>query len=108
MAELNFAESYRTYGFVVEIEGTQCPVTKDTGLTEGASGTIDQPDAGSGVVHKISDGKFTFEEVSIERNVDGTRFDAYFRDWFSEMFQLHSPSLGSAALRNAASIGYNN
>ena len=47
MAELNFAESYRTNGFVVEIEGTQCPVTKVTGLTEGASGTIDQPDAGS-------------------------------------------------------------
>jgi phage tail-like protein len=108
MAELNFAESYRTNGFVVEIEGTQCPVTKVTGLTEGASGTIDQPDAGSGVVHKISDGKFTFEEVSIERNVDGTRFDAYFRDWFSEMFQLHGPSLGSSVRRNGAISLYNN
>ncbi len=64
--------------------------------------------SGSGIVHKISDGKFTFEEVSIERNVDGTRFDAFFKDWFSEMFQLHGRSHGSSVRRNGAFILYNN
>ena len=46
MAELTFYESYRAHDFVLEIEGTQCPVTKVSGLTR-ATDTIDQPDGGS-------------------------------------------------------------
>ena len=104
MTELTFAEAYRTNNFLVEIEGMQCPVTKVTGLNEGMTDTIDQPDAGSPVVHKIASGVVKFDPIVIERNVDGTRFDLFFKEWFAEMFQLHGPSLGSSVRRNGAVI----
>ena len=53
MAELTFKEPYRTHGFVVEIEGTRCPVTKVTGLNEGMTEAIDVHDGGSSFVRKI-------------------------------------------------------
>jgi phage tail-like protein len=102
MAELSFAESFRTHGFIVEIEGTQCPVTKVTGLNEGMTETIEQPDGGSPIVHKISSGIVKFDTLVIERNVDGTQFDQFFKDWFAEMFQLNGDSLGSSVRRNGA------
>ncbi len=100
MSQMTFAEAYRTHGFIVEIEGTQCPVTKVTGLNEGMTEAIEQPDGGSPVVHKISSGVVKFDPLVIERNVDGSRFDEYFRMWFSEMFQLNGPSRGSKRRRN--------
>lgn len=102
MAELSFAESFRTHGFIVEIEGTQCPVTKVTGLNEGMTETIEQPDGGSPIVHKIASGIFKYDTLVIERNVDGTQFDQFFKDWFAEMFQLNGDSLGSSVRRNGA------
>ncbi len=104
MAELSFAEAYRTHAFAVEIEGVQCPVTKVTGLSEGTTETIDQPDAGSAVIHKIAKGTITWDPLVFERNVDGTRFDRFFQDWFGEMFQLHGPSKGSSVRRNGAVV----
>ena len=35
MAELTFNEPYHAHGFAIEIEGTRCPLTKVTGLSEG-------------------------------------------------------------------------
>ncbi|GAB3433606.1 phage tail protein [Flindersiella endophytica] len=104
MAELTFQESYRTHGFLVEIEGTQCPVTKVTGLNEGMTETIEQPDGGSPTVHKISSGVIKFDTLVIERNMDGSRFDAFFKDWFAEMFQLNGESRTSSVRRNIAVI----
>ena len=102
MAELTFQESYRTHGFLVEIEGTQCPVTKVTGLNEGMTETIEQPDGGSPTVHKISSGIIKFDPLVIERNVDGSRFDGFFKDWFAEMFQLNGDTQTSSVRRNGA------
>src|ERR1700754_835329 len=108
MAELTFTESYRTHGFAVEIEGTQCPVTKVTGLSEGTTDTIEQPDGGSPIVRKIASGVVKFDTLVIERNVDGSPFDKLFKDWFSEMFQLNGPSGGSSVRRNGAVIKLEN
>lgn len=108
MAELTFHESYRTHGFMVEIEGTQCPVTKVTGLNEGMTETIEQPDGGSPVIHKIASGLWKFDTLVIERNVDGSRFDGFFKDWFGEMFQLNGNSQGSSVRRNGAVIKLEN
>jgi phage tail-like protein len=108
MAEVTFQESYRTHGFIVEIEGTQCPVTKVTGLNEGMTDTIEQPDGGSPVVHKIASGVYKFDTLVVERNVDGSRFDGLFRDWFAEMFQLNGPSQGSSTRRNMAVLKIEN
>jgi phage tail-like protein len=108
MAELTFQESYRTHGFLVEIEGTQCPVTKVTGLNEGMTETIEQPDGGSPTVHKISSGIIKFDTLVIERNVDGSRFDDFFKDWFGEMFQLNGNTLTSSVRRNGAVIKQEN
>src|SRR5450631_4012720 len=102
MAEATFTESYRTHGFAIEIEGTQCPVTKVTGLNEGMTDTIEQPDGGSPVVHKIASGVIKFDTLVVERNMDGSRFDAFFQSWFGEMFQLHGSSGGSSTRRNGA------
>jgi phage tail-like protein len=108
MAELTFQESYRTHGFVVEIDGVQCPVTKVTGLNEGMTETIEQPDGGSPTVHKIASGIFKFDPIGIERNMDGSRFDQFFKDWFSEMFQLNGNSGGSSVRRNGAIVKLEN
>ena len=108
MAELTFQESYRTHGFLVEIEGTQCPVTKVTGLNEGMTETIEQPDGGSPTVHKISSGIIKFDTLVIERNTDGSRFDGFFKDWFAEMFQLNGDTQTSSVRRNGAIIKLEN
>ena len=108
MAELTFKESYRTHGFAIEIEGTRCPVTKVTGLSEGATDTIEQPEGGSNIVHKIASGVVKFDTLVIERNVDGSQFDKFFRDWFREMFQLNGTSAGSSKRRNGAIIKLEN
>jgi len=93
---------------LLEIEGTQCPVTKITGLNEGMTDTIEQPDGGSPVVHKIASGVIKFDTLVIERNMDGSRFDQFFQSWFSDMFQLHGASAGSSKRRNCAVIKLEN
>jgi phage tail-like protein len=108
MAELTFNESFRTHGFVVEIEGTRCPVTKVTGLNEGMTDTIEQSDGGSNIVRKISSGIVKFDTLVIERNMDGSPFDTFFQNWFRDMFQLNGPSLGSSVRRNGAIIKLEN
>ena len=108
MAELTFNESYRTHGFLLEIEGASCPVTKVTGLNEGTSEAIEQPDGGSPVVRKISSGVVKFDTLVIERNMDGSPFDRLFQDWFREMFALNGTSRGSSARRNGAVIKLEN
>ncbi|MER7728951.1 phage tail protein [Streptomyces sp. NPDC096323] len=108
MAELTFHESYRTHGFALEIEGVGCPVTKVTGLSEGTSETIEQPDGGSPVVRKIAAGVVKFETLVIERNMDGSPFDKVFRDWFRDMFALNGVSGGSSVRRNGAVLKLEN
>jgi phage tail-like protein len=70
--------------------------------------TIEQPDGGSTTVHKISSGVVKFDPLVIERNVDGTRFDDFFKEWFVEMFRLNGDSGGSSVRRNGAVIKLQN
>ena len=108
MAELTFNEPYHAHGFAIEIEGTRCPLTKVTGLTEGKVDAIDVPEGGSNIVRKIAGGVVKFDTLVLERNVDGSPFDKFFREWFKEMFQLHGPSGGSSKRRNGAILKLEN
>lgn len=104
MAELTFAEAFRTHGFRVEIEGTSCRATKVTGLNEGHTDVIEMASGGDSIVRKISSGIVKFDNLTIERDMDGTPEDQFFRDWFGEMFQLTGSSSGSSIRRNGAIV----
>ena len=104
MSELTFAEAYTTHGFVIEIAGTRCPVTKVTGLTEGMTVVIEMSSGGDAYVRKISSGIVKWDNRTFDRDMDGTAQDVFFRDWFSEMFQLTGTSGGSSVRRNGSVI----
>jgi phage tail-like protein len=108
MAELTFAESYRTHGFLVEIEGTSCQATKVTGLNEGHTDVVEMASGGDAIVRKISSGIVKFDNLVIERDMDGTPEDKLFQDWFAEMFQLTGASHGSSIRRNGAVVKLEN
>jgi phage tail-like protein len=104
MADLGFTEAYRTNEFVVEIEGIESPgITKVTGLNEGEVDTIEQPDGGANITHKISAGIIKYGDITLERNMDGTAADAAFQTWFYTMFSLDGTGTGSK-LRRSGSI----
>jgi phage tail-like protein len=105
MPDFGFTEAYRTNEFLVEIEGIPSPgITSVSGLSEGSVDHIDQPDGGSNITHKISSGLVTYEDVTLERNMDGTTADADFQDWFGEMFKLDGTGPGSALRRNGSIV----
>lgn len=107
MAEFGFTEAYRTQEFVVEIDGVQSPaITKVTGLSEGEVEPIDQPDAGANITHKISSGMIKYGDVTLERNLDGTKADDDFTAWFEDMFKLDGKGTGSQ-LRKDVSVVIN-
>lgn len=105
MADFGFTEAYRTNEFVVEIEGIESPgITKVSGLSEGDVDAIDQPDGGSNITHKISSGIVKYDDVTLERNMDGTQTDEDFRLWFDEMFKLDGTGTGSQLRRNGSVV----
>ena len=105
MAELGFNEAYRTDEFYVEIEGIESPgITKVTGLSEGEVDAIDQPDGGANITHKISSGIVKYDDLTLERNMDGSQADADFQAWFEEMFNLDGTGLGSRMRRNGSVV----
>lgn len=105
MAELGFNEAYRTEEFVVEIEGIESPgITKVTGLAEGEVDAIDQPDGGANITHKISSGIVKYGDVTLERNMDGSKTDADFKSWFEEMFKIDGTGIGSQLRRNGSVV----
>jgi phage tail-like protein len=105
MSEFGFTEAYRTDEFVVEIEGIESPgITKVSGLSEGEVEAIDQPDGGANITHKISSGIIKYDDLTLERNMDGTKADADFKDWFVEMFKLDGTGTGSRLRRNGSVV----
>jgi phage tail-like protein len=105
MADLGFNEAYRTDEFVVEIEGIESPgITKVSGLSEGEVDAIEQPDGGSPHSHKISSGNIKYGDLTLERNMDGSKADTDFKDWFMEMFKLDGTGTGSALRRNGSMV----
>jgi phage tail-like protein len=105
MADSGFNEAYRTREFVVEIEGIESPgITKVTGLSDGEVESIDQPDGGSNIIHKISSGIVKHGDVTLERNMDGSKTDTDFRAWFQEMFKIDGTGIGSKLRRNGSIV----
>ncbi len=98
-------ESYRANEFILTIDGTRSPgVTKISGLSEGEIETIEQPDGGSGRVHKIAASKIKFEALTIERYVDGSPEDKRFKEWFRSTFKLDAPKQGGSGVRKNGMI----
>jgi len=108
MAELTFKEGYRTHGFALEIDGVRCPVTKVGGLGEGTMDVINQADGGSTFERKIGSGIVKFDNLTVERIVDGSPYDQLFQQWFAEMFLLNGQATSSAVRRNGAVIKLEN
>lgn len=105
MSDFGFSEAYRTNEFLVEIEGIESPgITNVTGLEEGSVEAIDQSDGGSNVTHKISSGLITYDDLTLERNLDGTPADEAFRAWFTEMFKIDGTGVGSRLRRNGSVV----
>ncbi|MBV7337509.1 phage tail protein [Chloroflexi bacterium TSY] len=105
MADFGFTESYRTDEFVVEIEGIESPsITKVTGLSEGEVEAIDQLDGGANITHKISQGIIKYDDLTLERNMDGSQTDEDFKTWFQEMFRLDGTGTGSQLRRNGSVV----
>jgi phage tail-like protein len=100
-----FAEAFRTDEFVVEIEGIESPnITKVSGLSEGEVDAVEQHDGGANIIHKISSGIVKYDDLTLERNIDGTQADTDFKDWFAEMFTLDGSGTGSALRRNGSVV----
>ncbi len=105
MADFGFTEAFRTNEFVVEIEGIESPgITNVSGLSEGEVDAIDQADGGSNITHKVSSGLIRYEDLTLERNMDGTQTDDDFREWFDEMFKLDGTGIGSQLRRNGSVV----
>jgi len=105
MPDFGFTEAYRTNEFVVEIEGIESPgIQHVTGLDEGTVDAIEQPDGGSNTKHKISSGLIHYDDLTLERNMDGTQADDAFRSWFTEMFKLDGTGTGSQLRRNGSVV----
>jgi phage tail-like protein len=105
MADFGFNESYRTDQFVIEIEGIESPnITKVDGLSEGDIDPIDQPDGGANITHKISSGIIKYDDLTLERNMDGSKTDQDFKDWFDEMFKIDGTGTGSAMRRSGSIV----
>ncbi len=98
-------ESYRANEFVMIIDGAESPgVSKISGLSEGEFETIEQPDGGSYIVHKIASSKIKFEPLTIERYVDGSPEDKRFKEWFQATFKLNSNTQGGSSVRKNGMI----
>lgn len=105
MADFGFNEAYRVHEFVVEIEGIDSPgITKVTGLSEGEVEAIDQPDGGANITHKISSGIVKYGDITLERNMDGSKADQDFKSWFQTMFKLDGTGTGSQLRRNGSVV----
>lgn len=105
MADLGFTEAFRTHEFVVEIDGIASPgITKVTGLSDGEVEAIDQPDGGANITHKISSGIVKFGDVTLERNMDGSKTDQDFLTWFQAMFKIDGTGTGSQLRRHGSVV----
>ena len=105
MADFGFTESYKTHEYVVEIEGVESPnITKVSGLSEGEVEAIEQPDGGSNIIHKISSGIIKYEDLTLERYMNGTPDDALYKSWFQSMFTIDGSGTGSKMRRNGSVV----
>jgi phage tail-like protein len=98
-------EPYRANEFVVEIGTVQSPtVSKVSGLSLGETDTVEIPDGGTNVVHKVSSGVVKFQPLTIERYVDGSADDREFKSFFESMFRYGQGGRGSTARKDGAVV----
>jgi phage tail-like protein len=90
---------------LLEIAGITSPnITKVTGLGDGEIEAIEQADAGSNIIHKISSGIVKFGDLTLERNMDGSQADQDFLTWFQTMFKIDGTGTGSQLRRNGSVV----
>src|SRR5688500_15801546 len=100
-----FPEAFRANEYEVSIEGSVSPgVSRVAGLGDGEVDAIDQPHGGSRVIHKISTGIVKFDDITLERYMDGTADDQLFYDWFKQMFDIEGAGGGSTIRRNGSIV----
>ena len=98
-------DPYRANEFVVEIGTTESPtVSKVSGLSLGQTETIEVPEGGTNIVHKVSNGVVKFQSLTIERYVDGSPDDKLFKAFFEQMFKWGQGGQGSNARRDGAIV----
>jgi phage tail-like protein len=98
-------DPYRANEFVVEIGTVESPtVSKVSGLSMGETDTLEVPEGGTNVIHKISSGVVKFQPLTIERYVDGSTDDALFKSFFEDMFKLGQGGQGSNARRDGSIV----
>jgi phage tail-like protein len=98
-------EAYRANEFVVEIGTIESPtVSKVSGLSLGETETIELPEGGTNIVHKVSSGVVKFQPLTIERYVDGSVDDKNFKAFFEDMFKLNKGAKGSTIRRDGAIV----
>jgi phage tail-like protein len=105
MANIDFKDGYRVHEFVVEIEGSEGPnITKVNGLTAGQVEAIEQPHGGANITRKITSGIIKHGDLTLERNLDGSKADADFETWFQEMFAVDGTGTGSKIGRKGSIV----
>jgi phage tail-like protein len=98
-------EPYITNEFVVEIGTEESPtVSKVTGLSLGEADTIEVPEGGTNVVHKVSSGVVKFQPLTIERYVDGSEDDKLFKEFFESAYKLGEGGQGSTIRRDGSIV----
>lgn len=98
-------DPYRSNEFLVEIGTVESPtVSKVSGLSMGETDTIEVPEGGTNVIHKVSSGVVKFQSLTIERYVDGSPDDALFKSFFESMFKLGQGGQGSNARRDGSIV----
>jgi len=107
MAAISFYEAFRTHEFFVEIDNMQSPrITKVSGLSEGEVEALEQADGGDNILHKVSSGIIKYEDLTLERYMDGTKSDTDFKDWFEAMFSRDGTGKGSFLRRSGSVVVY--
>ncbi len=100
-------EAYRSNEYYVTIDNFDSPrFSRVSGLSDGEIDAIEIPDGGSVIVHKQSGAKVKFEDLTLERYVDGSSDDQAFLLWFRTVFNLDgSGVVGSAPEARARRAG---
>lgn len=98
-------ESFRSSEFIVEINTVKSPsISKISGLSEGEIDTVEQPNGGTGHIHKIAGSVVKYEPITIERYMDGSTDDKLFQDWVKESFGSPTNNRGGSAARRNGMI----
>ncbi|MDD9972214.1 MAG: phage tail protein [Myxococcales bacterium] len=102
---LDFPEAFQVNEYEVSIGGSLSPgISKVSGLGDGEVEAIEQPSGGSRIIHKIGGSIVKFDDITLERYMDGTDEDVRFYKWFRDMFKLEPGAQGSSDRRGGSIV----